>query len=282
VARASPKKAPATKTKRLAAAQPTWRTSTELRRYQIHQGAVTDVAAAKDGCHIVSCGLDQNVCYVDLESGKVVSTLKGHDGPVYCVDISGDGKQVVSGGADRTVRIWNIETGKELRCLSGHTGGVRDVAFSPDGKRILTAGSGTFRKPKLSHEQGWHPEGDSTIRLWESATGALLQSMAGHTAMVRSIVFSKDGTRALSAGDDATVRLWNLETGSELCCDKRHMGGVFLASFSPDGNAVISAGSDQMVWMRGMSEPAHERRFRLERTSASNLTGVVATIGGGY
>ena len=168
----------------------------EQRRYSGHAGAVTDLAVAKDGRHVVSSSLDQTIRFWDLDSGKVVRTLKGHVGPVFCVDISADAKRVVSGGADRTVRIWDVETGKEINCLAGHGGGVLDVALSPNGMRILSAGTGAFREPKRSHEQAWQPEGDYSIRLWNSTSGELIRNMAGHTAMVRSVAFSKDGSRA--------------------------------------------------------------------------------------
>jgi WD40 repeat protein len=199
----------------------------------------------------------------------VVRTLRGHKGPVFCVDISPDGKRLVSGGADWTVRLWDLETGKELTYLDGHGGGVLDVAFSPDGKRILSAGSAGFLDPKLSHERPWQPGGDSSIRLWDATTGTLIHTMAGHTTMVRSVAFSKDGSRALSAGEDATVRLWDLETGTELFCDKRHTDGVFLAGFSTTSSGVVSAGHDGLIWMRDLPDSSHEHRIRYQNNPNS-------------
>jgi hypothetical protein len=105
----------------------------ELRRYSGHGGAVTDLAVAKDGRHVVSSSLDQTIRFWDLDSGQAARILKGHEGPVFCVDISPDAKSAVSGGADRTVRIWDLATGEELHRLTGHEAGVLDVAFSPDG-----------------------------------------------------------------------------------------------------------------------------------------------------
>ncbi len=46
-----------------------------------------------------------------------------------------------------------------LQPLDGHSGAVNSVAFSPDGKVVASASN------------------DCTIRFWESATGAALQTL---------------------------------------------------------------------------------------------------------
>jgi WD40 repeat protein len=49
------------------------------------------------------------------------------------------------------------------------------VIFSPDSKQVV---SGSF---------------DSTVRLWDATTGAMLQTLKGHSYSVSSVVFSPDG-----------------------------------------------------------------------------------------
>jgi WD40 repeat protein len=48
------------------------------------------------------------------------------------------------------------------------------MAFSPDGKQIVSG----------SH--------DETIRLWDAVTGAVLQTLKGHSHWVNSVAFSLD------------------------------------------------------------------------------------------
>ena len=79
-----------------------------------------------------------------------------------------------------------------MRELSGHRGTVFSVAFSPDGTR-LASGSG-----------------DSTVRLWEVATGTQVRELSGHGGAVFSVAFSPDGTMLASGSRDATVRLWDI------------------------------------------------------------------------
>ncbi len=52
---------------------------------------------------------------------------------------------------------------------------------------------------------------DATVRLWEVATGRLLQTFMGHVGIIYHLAFSPDGKFLASTGNDQTVKVWTLE-----------------------------------------------------------------------
>jgi len=51
--------------------------------------------------------------------------------------------------------------GRQVHTLTGHSGPVRSVAFSPNGNRVV---SGSY---------------DNLVKIWDTATGALVSSFVG-------------------------------------------------------------------------------------------------------
>ena len=54
------------------------------------------------------------------------------------------------------------------------------------------------------------------ILTWDVHNGRLLRTWQGHSGPVRSLAFSPDGKRLLSASEDATLRIWSVATGGTL------------------------------------------------------------------
>jgi WD40 repeat protein len=136
-------------------------------------------------------------CLPHLDPGP-----EGDGKRVVSIALSPDEKRLVSSSTDNTIRLWDLETGEEERKLIGHEkavgyGGLEKrkaacVAFSPDGKRIISGGI------------------DSTLRVWDVATGDQLALFQGHIGGILAVAISPDGHMAATGGIDKTIRLWQL------------------------------------------------------------------------
>jgi predicted Zn finger-like uncharacterized protein len=115
------------------------------------------------------------------------------------------------------------------RTFEGHTFAVRSVTFSPDGRLALSG--------------GW----DTTLRLWEVATGRCLRTFEGHKNMVQSVSYSPDGRMVLSADWDKVLRLWEVANGRCVRTFQGHTHMLNSVSFSPDGRLALSGGWDRTL-----------------------------------
>jgi eukaryotic-like serine/threonine-protein kinase len=115
------------------------------------------------------------------------------------------------------------------------TTAVNSIAFSSDGALLASAGE------------------DGRIKIWNSKTGALVQSFKAHAGTVFCIAFHPLGKHLATVGLDGQrkqVKVWDLTTHQEIfagpCDVAQAFGNAYATTFSPDGRQ-LAAGSKGIV-----------------------------------
>jgi WD40 repeat protein len=112
------------------------------------------------------------------------------------------------------------------------------VAITGDGK---TLASGSY---------------DTTIKLWNLATGKEISDLPGHSGIIHSVAFSPDGKTLASGSQDDTVKLWHVATGREIRTLK-HGYHVRAVVFTPDGKTLATGGEGPVLLGPRDSEFSH-------------------------
>jgi WD40 repeat protein len=120
----------------------------------------------------------------------------------------------------------------------GHTDSVGGIAFSPDGKNLVTSSA------------------DSSVRLWDVATGTEVRRFVGHPVNAFGAAFSPDGKYVVSSGRDGTARLWDVQTGREVRRFTGHASEVRTVVFSPDGKYILTSSFDgtARLWLTDLHD----------------------------
>ncbi len=129
-------------------------------RRQLAQGQyVTDIAFSPNGTKIASAsGVGERglIRLWDVETGRLLHTLRGHAGGVRSIAFSPDGAILASAGKrdpkGESVKLWDVQTGAPARRLRGTVSSdAYFVVFSPDGKTLAfrSLGMGFWHVPDL-------------------------------------------------------------------------------------------------------------------------------------
>jgi WD40 repeat protein len=254
--------------------------------YRGHSSDVLTLAWSPDGQYIATGSLDTTVQVWNPISGATVYTYHGHTDAVFDLAWSPDSQRIVSASADGTVQIWQALTGKRIATYTGPSNlrsGVaasNAVAFSPDGKQVAIGGVGPatlidaatariigYYGPHggETHAVAFSPDGrylaigrdDSTIQVWNVATGTSAYTYSGHNNDIFTLAWSPNGKRIASGDAAGSIQVWDALTGGHVYTYRGHLDyywGHFTSNqevdalaWSPDGKQIASGSTDNTV-----------------------------------
>jgi len=152
-----------------------------------------------------------------------------------------------------------------VRTLFGHQDYVNGCDVALDGERIVSASS------------------DTTLKIWDTATGHEIFTLHGHTSSVDACSFSSDGRRILSGARNGELKIWDAPSGSEMRALDGHRAAVVSCKFSRDAARAVSASLDGTVkvWQADTGVELHTLRSRADPVScAFSLDGQWIVAGG--
>lgn len=242
-------------------------TSTERFSRPQHAESVTQLALTPDAAHLVSGAWNGTMTLWRTASGEPERHCAEHNGPVQAVAISLDGKWLASGSQDGIIHVYALASGELVHVLQGHRNRpsklsphitmpaeILALAITPDGKRLVSA------------------SGDSTLIVWELASGRALWTLRGHESGVNRLILSSDGHRAVSSGYDRTLRVWNLDRGRQVRKLKvrRYPYADWQGiAMSPDGRRIFATTTTALsVWTDGKRRP---QRFPTDEVDLKTL-----------
>jgi WD40 repeat protein/tRNA A-37 threonylcarbamoyl transferase component Bud32 len=199
-------------------------------------GPVLVTAFGPDGTALLAAGGKQAWLY-RAATGEVIAGPLDHDAAVISGAVSPDGRTLLTGDYGGSAWLWDAATGRRLAGPFRHPDPVWAVAFRPDGQAFAT-GSGH------SVERDGHMVGTGEARVWDIATGAVIQSAPRHARDVIAVAFTPDGRTLVTAGKDKTARFWDAATGAAVGEVIRHDGWVGALALSPDGRALLTGSDD--------------------------------------
>jgi WD40 repeat protein len=115
----------------------------------------------------------------------------------------------------------------------GHSARVLSFAISPDSKTLV---SGSL---------------DTTIKVWDLASGKAVRTLDGHWGWVKSLLISRDGQNLVSASYKV-IKVWNLATGAEVHTLNGHVDLINTIALSRDGQTLVSGGEDRKIHVWGI------------------------------
>ncbi len=201
-----------------------------------HDLPISATAFSADGKFLASAGEDRRITIWNLETGKLLRTLRGHTDRIPGLAWHPHGKSLISVGWDATARVWNVDTGEPSILLNTHDDQVLGLVFTHDGSLLATSDSA------------------STVHIWGNlVTAESLHKLPGLADEIKALAFRGDKQRLAVGGTDRVIRVFDPQSGQLIAGqtgNRRHAIALWndsiISNAGEAGTQVWSAsGQDQ-------------------------------------
>jgi WD40 repeat protein len=119
---------------------------------------------------------------------------------------------------------------------------------------------------------------DDTLVVWNLLTGLPERTLTGHSADVKTVAFSPDGSRIASGGLDGRLILWNTD-GSGRREIRNNEAPIIRLAYAPDGEAIATLTRIELDNVRSyqlaivnIASGEFEKRFPSQETAVTSLS----------
>lgn len=216
--------------------------------YHCHTSPIRSVAISPDSSTFCTASNDKTVKIYDANHiNKFLFTLHGHTNWVRSAKFSPastGGHLIASTGDDGMILV------HDLRCNPNNFP-VHSISGSRNKITSLN------RPPHFNCLQ-WYPlsdfmicvgSSDSSVRLYDTRKGQMIQFYQSHSGSVKSTAFHPTGKFLMSGSVDSMIKIYDLLEGRVLFTIQAHKNQINEVAFNSNGDSFASVGSDRTVYL---------------------------------
>jgi WD40 repeat protein len=167
-----------------------WSDGTLVRRDEIHDDVVHQIAFSADGSKWATAASDEVCSVFRIDESQPICRFTKHSRAVLGVTFLPDGETLVSGSRDETLRVWNASSGEPIRTLHNHSREVTAIALKPN----------STSSPMVASASA-----DLTVRFWQPTIGRMVR-FARLPSTPLAIDWVQSGRLLAAACEDGQVR----------------------------------------------------------------------------
>jgi WD40 repeat protein len=127
-----------------------------------------------------------------------------------------------------SAKIWTLSDAKVIRTID-HPSRITTMTFTLDSIYVITGGE------------------DCSCKIWELATGKLIQVLIDHDGAITSIAVPMNNSMVISGAKDKLVLVWNFKDGSVMHRLTAHTDIIVKVAITQDSSTVISGSRDGLI-----------------------------------